>query len=162
MAAMLDEDEATTVLVASDISFAGTSAHGDQADGSAAAADDAMVPDFPPLTAAEAGVGSQEYRRIRVPPHRLTPLRAEWNLIMKPVVEHLLLQIRYNPKMRAVELKASEHTQDQGAIQKGADFVQVIARTEQFTLFHSPHPTDTQTQAYTYICVYVYVYSHTF
>ena len=43
---------------------------------------------------------------------------------MQPIVQHLMLQIRYNPKMRAVELKTSEHTSDPGSIQKGADFIQ--------------------------------------
>eukprot|EP00614_Pseudopedinella_elastica_P021526 CAMPEP_0172634272 /NCGR_PEP_ID=MMETSP1068-20121228/193673_1 /TAXON_ID=35684 /ORGANISM="Pseudopedinella elastica, Strain CCMP716" /LENGTH=255 /DNA_ID=CAMNT_0013446183 /DNA_START=4 /DNA_END=771 /DNA_ORIENTATION=- len=86
--------------------------------------DEPMVPDFPALTAQEMGTGSKQYRRIRVPPHRLTPLRAEWDTVMAPIVEHLMLQIRYNPKMRCVELKTSEHTSDSGAIQKGADFIQ--------------------------------------
>ena len=83
-----------------------------------------LVPQFPALSAQEMAGGKDQYRRIRVPPHRLTPLRQEWDTIMQPIVEHLLLQIRYNPKMRAVELKSSEHTSDPGSIQKGADFVQ--------------------------------------
>ena len=52
--------------------------------------------------------GESEYRKVRVPPHRLTPLRQQWAHLMQPVVEHLLLQIRYNPKNRSVELKTSE------------------------------------------------------
>ena len=86
MAAMMDEEGGDIVLTAADVSGAA---------GGGGAADDAMVPDFPALTAAELGTGSKEYRRVRVPPHRLTPLRTEWNVIMQPVVEHLLLQIRY-------------------------------------------------------------------
>ena len=82
------------------------------------------VPHFPALSAQEMAGGQEQYRRVRVPPHRLTPLRQEWDTIMQPVVEHLLLQIRYNPKMRSVELKSSEHTTDPGSIQKGADFIQ--------------------------------------
>lgn len=82
------------------------------------------VPQFPALSAQEMSGGDEQYRRIRVPPHRLTPLRQEWNTVMQPIVQHLMLQIRYNPKMRAVELKTSEHTSDPGSIQKGADFIQ--------------------------------------
>lgn len=114
MASMMDEDEQPVVLNASRINAASL------------VEDESVVPDFPALTAAEMGTGSKEYRRIRVPPHRLTPLRQEWDVIMQPIVEHLLLQIRFNPKMRAVELKTSQHTMDPGAIQKGADFVQAF------------------------------------
>jgi len=68
-------------------------------------------------------VEDPEYRSIRVPPHRLTPLQSSWDDILEPLVDHLLLQVRYNPKKRTVELKTSEHTQDIGGLQKGADFV---------------------------------------
>jgi len=82
------------------------------------------IPQFPALSAQEMAGGENEYRRIRVPPHRLTPLRQQWNHVMQPVVEHLQLQIRFNPKLKSVELKTSEHTRESGAIQKGADFIQ--------------------------------------
>ncbi len=45
---------------------------------------------------------------------------------MKPIVEHLKLQIRMNTKLRCVEVKVSEHTVDNGAIQKACDFVQAF------------------------------------
>ena len=76
---------------------------------------------------AQDGVGNKiEYRRIRCPPHRLTPLRAQWENLMSPIVEHLKLQIRYNPKNRAVELKTCDLTDDPGAIQKGQDFMEAF------------------------------------
>ena len=87
---------------------------------------DALRPDFPALTAAAATGGRAEYRRIRCPPHRLTPLRNHWEHLMSPIVEFLKLQIRFNPKTRSVELKTSETTDDPGAIQKGQDFVEVF------------------------------------
>lgn len=46
--------------------------------------------------------GRSEYRRVRVPPNRLTPLRQQWENIMQPIVEHLKLQIRYNAKNKCV------------------------------------------------------------
>ena len=58
--------------------------------------------------------GAVEYRRIRVPQHRLTPLRAQWENIVSPIVEYLKLQIRFNTKGRSVELKTSELTEDAG------------------------------------------------
>ena len=64
-----------------------------------------------------------EYRRIPVPRHRFTPLKQEWESILKTLVEHMKLQVRMNTKRRAVELKTSKHTEDIGAIQKGADFL---------------------------------------
>lgn len=81
---------------------------------------------FPPVSAAVAAGGKVEYRKIRCPPHRLTPLRNQWENLMSPIVEHLKLQIRFNPKSRCVELKTSESTQDMGAIQKGQDFIEAF------------------------------------
>ena len=83
---------------------------------------DSSKPNFPALSAQAATGGKTEYRRIRVPPHRLTPLRAQWETLMQPIVEYLKLQIRFNPQNRCVELKTSELTEDPGAIQKGQDF----------------------------------------
>ena len=48
-----------------------------------------------------------EYRRIIVPQHRFTPLRQNWDSILKTLVEHMKLQVRMNTKRRAVELKVS-------------------------------------------------------
>ena len=45
---------------------------------------------------------------------------------MNPIVEHLKLRIRMNTKIRCVELKNSEHTEDAGALQKAADYVQAF------------------------------------
>ena len=84
------------------------------------------APDFPALRAVD-GIGAHsEYRRIRCPPHRLTPLKNQWEHIMSPVVEFLKLQIRFNPKNRCVELKTSEFVEDPGAIQKGQDFIEAF------------------------------------
>ena len=84
----------------------------------------AVIPSFPPVSAAKNG--KIEYRKIRCPSHRLTPLRSQWETLMSPIVEHLKLQIRFNPKSRCVELKTSESTEDMGAIQKGQDFIEAF------------------------------------
>ncbi|DBA03865.1 TPA: hypothetical protein N0F65_004555 [Lagenidium giganteum] len=84
----------------------------------------ALRPNFPALSAQEMSGGKNDFRRVRVPAHRYTPLKNDWPNIMKPIVEHLKLQIRMNLKTRCIELKNSPHTEDAGALQKGADFVQ--------------------------------------
>ncbi|KAF7185296.1 Pre-rRNA-processing protein PNO1 [Pseudocercospora fuligena] len=67
-----------------------------------------------------------EERKVRVPPHRMTPLKNEWTKIYPPLVEHLKLQVRMNIAKKAVELRTSPHTTDTGAIQKGADFIEAF------------------------------------
>lgn len=68
-----------------------------------------------------------EHRKVPIPPHRMTPLKASWPKIYPPLVEHLKLQCRMNMKSKAVELRTSKATTDNGAIQKGADFVRAFA-----------------------------------
>jgi RNA-binding protein PNO1 len=85
-----------------------------------------MRPDFPQISAMDALGGRIEYRKVRCPPNRLTPLRTQWENIISPVVEYLKLQIRFNPKNRCVEMKTSELTEDPGAIQKGQDFLEAF------------------------------------
>lgn len=64
-----------------------------------------------------------EERKVRVPPHRMSPLKASWPKIYPPLVEHLGLQVRMNIAKKAVELRTSSHTTSTDAIQKGADFI---------------------------------------
>jgi hypothetical protein len=51
-------------------------------------------PVFPKLSAAQASGNKVEYRRVRCPPHRYTPLREHWEQILTPLVEYLKLQVR--------------------------------------------------------------------
>lgn len=50
-------------------------------------------PVFPKLSAAQASGNKIEYRRVRCPPHRYTPLRENWEQILTPLVEYLKLQV---------------------------------------------------------------------
>ncbi|EJT48021.1 chaperone [Trichosporon asahii var. asahii CBS 2479] len=70
---------------------------------------------FAPLSAAEqSSVIKGEFRRVPIPPHRMTPLKREWvNL--------------YTPMVAMLGLQSSGHTVDSGAVQKGADFVKAFA-----------------------------------
>ena len=54
--------------------------------------DQQQQPVFPKLSAMQVGGGRVEYRRIRCPPHRYTPLRENWEQILMPLVEYLKLQ----------------------------------------------------------------------
>lgn len=68
-----------------------------------------------------------EGRKVLVPPHRFAPLKANWQKIYTPLVEHLKLQVRMNVKSRAVEMRtSSKYTADPGALQKGEDFVRAF------------------------------------
>lgn len=67
-----------------------------------------------------------EARKVSIPSHRITPLKSCWPKIYPPLVEHLKLQVRMNVKNRAVEMRTSKHTVDNGAIQKGEDFVKAF------------------------------------
>eukprot|EP01035_Chromulina_nebulosa_P020476 gene20476-26566_t len=83
-------------------------------------------PNYPAISALAASGGKIEYRRIRCPPNRLTPLKNQWENIISPIVEYLKLQIRFNPKNRCVELKTSEQTIDNSSIQKAQDFIEAF------------------------------------
>jgi len=52
-------------------------------------------PVFPKLSAMQAQGGRVEYRRVRCPPHRYTPLRENWEQILMPLVEYLKLQASF-------------------------------------------------------------------
>ncbi|ROV99444.1 hypothetical protein VMCG_06341 [Cytospora schulzeri] len=90
------------------------------------AVDEEGRPRFAPASA-RADVVRVEHRKVPIPPHRMTPLKAAWPKIYPPLVEHLKLQCRMNMKSKCVELRTSKVTTDTGAIQKGADFVRAFA-----------------------------------
>ena len=64
-----------------------------------------------------------ELRKIHVPRHRYAPLKAQWLKLVKPIVEQLKLQIRFNLKARSIELRATPEAKEAGALQKANDFL---------------------------------------
>ncbi|KAK6591240.1 hypothetical protein RS030_101672 [Cryptosporidium xiaoi] len=80
---------------------------------------------FKPLTGNEVD-RSNEIRRIMVPENRMTPLKNQWINIVTPLVEHMGLHIRMNPKRRCIELKYGPDCTDIGALQKGVDFIKAF------------------------------------
>ncbi|CAO3624656.1 unnamed protein product [Mucor hiemalis] len=57
----------------------------------------------------------------------MSPLKRHWLEIYSPLVEHMKLQVRMNVKTKTVELKTSPSTEDEGSLQKGADFLRAFA-----------------------------------
>lgn len=98
----------------------------DSAEGSEMHIDEEGRPIFTPANDSRSGAYRVETRKVPVPPHRMTPLKAYWPKIYPPLVEHLKLQVRMNVKNRAVELRTSRFTKDSGALQKGEDFVKAF------------------------------------
>jgi RNA-binding protein PNO1 len=81
-------------------------------------------PTFQKLSAHASRIGGKaEYRRVRCPAHRYTPLRESWEQLLTPLVEYLKLQVRFNTRTRSVEIKTSKHTLEASSLQKGADFI---------------------------------------
>jgi len=87
--------------------------------------DKAKRPNFPAV-APDLGIGTSEFRKIPVPPHRYTPLKESWMKIFTPIVEHLHLQVRFNLNKRNVEIRTCKETTDSGALQKAEDFVKAF------------------------------------
>jgi RNA-binding protein PNO1 len=82
-----------------------------------------------PLFTPTADVNSSyrvESRKIPIPPHRMSPLKAAWTKIYPPLIESLKLQVRMNIKTRSVELRTSKTTTESGALQKGEDFIKAF------------------------------------
>ncbi|KAI9294402.1 pre-rRNA-processing protein PNO1 [Neoconidiobolus thromboides FSU 785] len=86
----------------------------------------APKPQFKPFEEKKT-INRNERRKVPIPQHRMAPLRKEWMKLYTPVVEHLKLNIRMNVKSKTVELATSELTEEQSALQKGADFVKAFA-----------------------------------
>ncbi|CAO3642955.1 unnamed protein product [Mucor fragilis] len=84
-------------------------------------------PNFAPASAAELKKVVKGSRKIPIPPHRMSPLKRHWLEIYSPLVEHMKLQVRMNVKTKTVELKTSPQTEDEGSLQKGADFLRAFA-----------------------------------
>jgi len=81
---------------------------------------------FKPITVKEVYDKKINYRTIKIPPNRLSPLKNQWMEIYKPLVEFLKLQVRFNTKTLNVEIRTSALTQDIGALQKAADYVRAF------------------------------------
>jgi RNA-binding protein PNO1 len=89
-----------------------------------------LAPVYAPLGAAGAEStvrGTKaEYRKVNVPAHRFAPLKEHWMSLYEPVTKQMKIDMRMNLKLKKVELKTTGKTEDEGALQKSADFVQAF------------------------------------
>lgn len=102
------------------------------------------VPDIPMLTEEEFQQKQEELlkqkregthtaevdiRRVPIPRHRYSRLKAEWNKVVEPVVTQLKLQIKFNLKTRKVEIRAPKDQEPNLTyLQKAEDFVTAFAQ----------------------------------
>ncbi|KAH8929338.1 hypothetical protein BT69DRAFT_1211565 [Atractiella rhizophila] len=66
---------------------------------------------------------SVQMRKLSIPPHRMTPLKKEWEKLYTPLVKECGLKVRVNPSKRTVEIKTSKHTPASSTLQKAIDFL---------------------------------------
>ena len=71
-------------------------------------------------------LNKNEMRRVSVPPHRMTPLKNNWEKITTLIVEKMQLLIRMNVQKRCVEIKPSEKTLDSLHLQRANDFLKAF------------------------------------
>ncbi|CCJ30221.1 unnamed protein product [Pneumocystis jirovecii] len=89
--------------------------------------DEANQPQFAPLNKKKSTYKRLDMTSVRIPYHRMSPLKANWSKIYPPLVEHLKLQVRMNLKNKTVDLRTSIYTEMPESLQKGADFIKAFA-----------------------------------
>ncbi|KAL8517656.1 hypothetical protein ACS0TY_015769 [Phlomoides rotata] len=67
--------------------------------------------------------GGVKFHKVPVPPHRVKPLKRDWEEIYNLVYDQMKVDIRMNTKARQVELKTRPDTPEIGDLQKCADFI---------------------------------------
>ena len=67
-----------------------------------------------------------DIRRVSVPPHRMTPLKNNWEKITSLIVDKMQLLIRMNLPKRCVEIKLSPQTTDSLHLQRANDFLKAF------------------------------------
>jgi RNA-binding protein PNO1 len=65
----------------------------------------------------------KEYRKIMVPANRMKPLKENWTTIVKALVEHMKLQVRMNSKLKCIELRTCDKTDDISSMHKSNEFL---------------------------------------
>ena len=71
-------------------------------------------------------IKKREYAKVIVPINRLKPLRESWTTIVKVLVEHMKIDIKFNSKRRCVDIRTNEKTEDSCALRKSEDFLKAF------------------------------------
>ncbi|KAG5517824.1 hypothetical protein PMAC_000278 [Pneumocystis sp. 'macacae'] len=98
-----------------------------QGDGNDTHLDETNQPKFAPLNKKESTYKRLDTISVRIPYHRMSPLKLNWPKIYPPLVEQLKLQVRMNLKNKTVDLRTSVYTEMPESLQKGADFIKAFA-----------------------------------
>ncbi|KAA6377922.1 MAG: putative RNA-binding protein pno1 [Streblomastix strix] len=80
-----------------------------------------VVPQFKPLTASEA-TGFVDERRIRVVRNRMTPFKAHFVDIVRPLVEEMKLRFKLDDRKMIIHLRPGP-TAEIASLQKGVDYL---------------------------------------
>jgi RNA-binding protein PNO1 len=68
----------------------------------------------------------KDYRRLLVPANRMKPLKENWTTIVKALVEHMKIQVKMNTKLKCVEIRSCEKTEDVSAVHKSQEFLKAF------------------------------------
>lgn len=68
----------------------------------------------------------KDYRRVLVPANRMKPLKDNWPTIIKALVEHMKIQVKMNTKLKCVEMRTCETTEDVSALHKSEEFLKAF------------------------------------
>ena len=68
----------------------------------------------------------KDYRRVLVPPNRMKPLKDNWPTIVKALVEHMKIQVKMNTKLKCVEIRTCETTEEVSALHKSEEFLKAF------------------------------------
>jgi RNA-binding protein PNO1 len=71
-------------------------------------------------------VVKKDYRRVLVPANRMKPLKDNWPTIVKALVEHMKIQVKMNTKLKCVEMRTCETTEDVSALHKSEEFLKAF------------------------------------
>ena len=71
-------------------------------------------------------VNTGEIRKVKVPYHRMNPLKKNWDTIVKLIAEKMKLLIRMNVRHRVIELKPSEVCEDNLNLNRATDFLKAF------------------------------------
>jgi RNA-binding protein PNO1 len=88
--------------------------------------DELMNVEINPIENSGTKTVKNEYRRVLVPANRMKPLKENWPSIVKAIVEHMKIQVKMNTKLKCVEMRSYEKTEESSALQKCEEFLKAF------------------------------------
>ena len=56
----------------------------------------------------------------------MKPLKENWPTIVKALVEHMKIQVKMNTKLKCIEMRSYEKTEDTSSLQKSEEFLKAF------------------------------------